>query len=102
MFHVSCFMLEKDEVKHIAALARIGLGEDEMPKYQKELSAILDYFKKLGEVDTEKIEPIGHITGRFNSYRGDKQEDFGDLGKEAITKLFPESKDGYDKVKSVL
>lgn len=95
-------MLTKEEVQHIAALARIGLTEKETEKYQKELSAILDYFKKLQELNTEKAEPIGHITGRFNSFREDKMEDFGNLGKEAIAKLFPESKDGYDKVKSVL
>lgn len=95
-------MLSPEEVKKIAALARIGLTEEETEKYQKELSAILDYFKKLQELDTEKIEPIGHITGRFNSFREDKQEDFGSLGKVAIMKNAPETKDKFIKVKSVL
>ena len=95
-------MLSPEEVKKIAALARIGLSEEEIPKYQKELSAILDYFEKLKELDTEKIETIGHITGRFNSYREDKARDFGDLGREAILENAPEKKDGFVKVKSVL
>ena len=95
-------MLTRDEVKKIASLARIGLDESEIPKYQKDLSAILDYFKKLQELNTEKVEPISHITGRFNFYREDKQEDFGDLGKEAIMENTPEKKDGFVKVKSVL
>jgi aspartyl-tRNA(Asn)/glutamyl-tRNA(Gln) amidotransferase subunit C len=94
--------LSAEEVKHIAALARIGLADEEIPKYQKDLSAILDYFKKLQELDTDNIEPIGHITGRVNSYREDKMEDFGDLGKEAIFKNTPEKKDNFVKVKSVL
>ena len=95
-------MLTKKEVAHIAALARIGLSEEEIPKYQKDLSAILDYFKKLEELDTEKTDPIGHITGRSNSYREDKARDFGDLGREAILENVPEKKDKFIKVKSVL
>jgi len=93
-------MLTKDEVKHIAALARIGLSEKETEKYQKDLSAVLDYFKKLEEADTENVEPISHITGRENSTREDRADDFGN--KNDIVKLFPESKDNYCKVKSVL
>lgn len=95
-------MLSKDEVQHIAALARIGLTDEEIPKYQKNLSAILDYFEELEKLDTENVEPVGHITGRFNVTREDKMEDFGDLGKEAILKNVPEKKSGFVKVKSVL
>ena len=95
-------MLSKDEVQHIAALARIGLDEEEIPKYQKDLSAILDYFKKLEELNTDDIDPIGHITGRFNSMREDKREDFGVAGKEAILANAPEKKGRFVKVKSVL
>ncbi len=95
-------MLSKDEIQHIASLARIGLTGEETEKYQKDLSAILDYFKKLEELDTENIEPIGHITGRFNSFREDKDEDFGNLGRVAIMKNAPEIKDKFIKVKSVL
>lgn len=95
-------MLNKEEVKHIAGLARIGLTEKEIGKYQKELSAILDYFKKLEELDTEKVEPVGHITGTENVNRIDKQEDFGGLGEKAILENAPERKEKYVKVKSVL
>lgn len=95
-------MLTKEEIQHIAALARIGLNEKEVEKYQKDLSAVLDYFKQLEEVDTDKVEPIGHITGRLNVFRNDACEDFGSLGKEAILKNAPETKDGQVKVKSVL
>jgi len=37
-------MLNKEDIIHIATLARIGLREDEIEKYQRELSLILDYF----------------------------------------------------------
>jgi len=95
-------MLTKEEIQHIATLARIGLADQDIEKYQHDLSAILDYFKKLEEVDVTGIEPIGHITGMQNRFRSDKYEDFGSLGKAAIMKNVPEVKDEYIKVKSVL
>jgi aspartyl-tRNA(Asn)/glutamyl-tRNA(Gln) amidotransferase subunit C len=95
-------MLSKEEILHIATLARIGLDEKDIEKYRHDLSAILDYFKKLEECDTEGVEPIGHITGMQNVFRSDKNEDFGSIGKEAIMKNVPEVKDGFIKVRSVL
>ena len=94
--------LSKDDVKKIAALSRIGMSDDEIEKYRKDLSATLDYFKKLEELDTEKIEPIGHITGMENGVRSDKERDFGKIGKDAILKNAPKTKNGQVKVKSIL
>ena len=95
-------MLTKEEILNIATLARIGLSEKDTEKYQHDLSEILDYFKKLEKLNVENVEPIGHITGMQNSFRSDKAEDFGSIGKEAIARNFPEQKDGHIKVKSVL
>ncbi|HEX8973960.1 MAG TPA: Asp-tRNA(Asn)/Glu-tRNA(Gln) amidotransferase subunit GatC [Patescibacteria group bacterium] len=95
-------MLSREEILHIATLARIGLHEKDVEKYQHDLSEILDYFKKLDECETQDVEPIGHITGVNNVFRTDANEDFGDLGKAAIMKNAPEMKDGHIKVKSVL
>ena len=95
-------MLSKEEVQHIADLARISVSEDEIEKYQKDLSGILDYFVELQNLDTENIEPIGHITGMENVLRSDRFEDFGSIGKEAILANAPERKDGSIKVKNVL
>ena len=94
-------MLTQDEVKHIALLARIGLKEEEVAKYQQDLSAVLDFFRELETAVTEGVEPIGHITGMTDVARGDMMEDFGTPGKEAIRRNFPDSKDGFLKVKSV-
>lgn len=95
-------VLSRDEILNIATLARIGLTEKEIKKYQHELSDILDYFKKMEELDVSNVEPIGHITGMQNVFRSDKNEDFGELGREAIMKNAPERKDNFIKVKSVL
>ena len=93
-------MLSKDEVKHIAALARIGMSEKEIEKFSADLSSILDWMKQLEEVDISNVETVSHVTGLENITREDKNGDFGNTS--GIKKMFPEEKDGYDKVKSVL
>lgn len=95
-------MLRKDEIKNIAGLARIGISEKEIEDYQKNLSAILEHFKELEEVDTKNIEPIGHITGRDNVSRPDQKGESSGSERKAILENFPERKDSYIKVKSVL
>lgn len=93
-------MISKKEVKHIAELARIGVSEKDIDKFSKDLSAVLDWVKELQEVDVSKVEPIAHITGTENVMREDKAREFRD--KDEIIKLFPEKKDNYGKVKSIL
>lgn len=53
-------MISKEEVEHIAKLARLGLTKEEIKKFQKDISAILDYFEMLKEVDVSKVEPTFH------------------------------------------
>ena len=65
-------MISKEQVEHIAKLARIELTEKEEGKFTKELSSILDYFDKLNKVDTEKIEADTQITGLENIIRKDE------------------------------
>lgn len=93
-------MITKEEVRHIAGLARIGLDEKEIEKFAADLSAVLDWIEELKEVDVENVEPTAHITGMENRMREDAQVGFENKG--GIIGLFPESKDGYGKVKSVL
>ena len=49
-------MINKEEVQHIAKLARLDLSEQEIKKYQEQLGNILNYVEKLQKVDTEGIE----------------------------------------------
>ena len=93
-------MISKDEVKHIAALARVGLSENEIQKFSKDLSSILDWISELEAVDVSGVEPTAHITGLINRKREDKAREFENT--QGIIKLFPEEKNGYNKVKCVL
>ncbi|MEA3322906.1 MAG: Asp-tRNA(Asn)/Glu-tRNA(Gln) amidotransferase subunit GatC [Patescibacteria group bacterium] len=94
--------LTKDEVRDIALLARIGVTDEEIDLYQKDMSSVLQYFDKLQEVDTDNVEEIGHITGVTNVYRSDVENEMSEEGKKMIMDNVPQKKDGYIKVKSVL
>ncbi len=52
--------LTREEVLHIAQLAHLGLSEDEVPKFQEQLSEILDHFEALRALDTEGVPPTSH------------------------------------------
>lgn len=90
----------KEQIEHIAKLARLGISEEEKEQYAKDLARILDYFKKLERADTEDVTPIAQITNLRNIVRQDKGIDFKD--KEIIIRNSPEQKDNFIKVKSIL
>ncbi|MBP9727794.1 MAG: Asp-tRNA(Asn)/Glu-tRNA(Gln) amidotransferase subunit GatC [Candidatus Moranbacteria bacterium] len=94
-------MLTEEEVRKIALLSRIGLKEEEIPRYQKDLSAVFDFFRELETLPTDEVAPIGHITGRTDVMRTDAHEDFGRDEKALIMKNAPDTKDNFLKVRSV-
>ena len=55
--------LTNDEVRHIAKLARLGISDEEVGKFSRQLSDILGHAKMLEEIDTSNVEPIAQITG---------------------------------------
>ena len=95
-------MISKEEVKHIAKVARLGLTRNEIKKFQEELSRILDYIEKLKEVDISKIEPTSHSILMENVMREDQTESQKSKVKsQKLIDLAPETKNGYLKVKSI-
>lgn len=97
-------MISKEEVKHIAKLARLGLTKEEIEKYQKELSSILDYIGKLKEIDAEisGLSPVSHPCEFENITRQDKEGEKCKKKGAKLLDLAPQTKNGYLKVKSVL
>ena len=93
-------MLTKQEVIKIAGLARIALTDAEVEKFQKELSAVLDYVEELKTVDVTGLEEVAQVTGLVNIQRSDVAVDHGN--REEIFSQAPEMKDGYYKVKVIL
>jgi aspartyl-tRNA(Asn)/glutamyl-tRNA(Gln) amidotransferase subunit C len=64
--------LSKKEVEHTAWLAHIELSEKEKTLFTEQFNEILDYFKKIDDVDTTGIEPTFHVLDLENVFRKDK------------------------------
>jgi aspartyl-tRNA(Asn)/glutamyl-tRNA(Gln) amidotransferase subunit C len=92
-------MLTEQEVRHIAKLARLGLTGQEIEKFQKELSSILDYIGKLNEVDISNVSPASHAVLIENATR--KDEIKTKQTPEKILSNAPETKNNFLKVMSV-
>ena len=92
-------MLTKKDLEHLAKLARIELKEGEEKKLQKDLGAILDYFKELQGLDTESVEPMAGGTELKNVVREDMAGGTNDTGKG--TEQFPDKNGGFLKVPPV-
>lgn len=64
--------LTKEQVRHIAKLARLEISEAEVEKFTKELTSILGYIDMLGEVDTKNVGYTAQATGLTNALRDDE------------------------------
>lgn len=84
--------LTKEEVLHIAKLARLELKEEEVEKFRTQLSEILEYVGQLQKVKTEGVEPISQITGLENVMREDLVRGCEPDVRDAILKQFPKRK----------
>ena len=65
-------MLSRDQVLHVARLARLELTEDELDKMAEELSGVLDHIEKIGELgDLADVPPTSHVVELENVLRAD-------------------------------
>ena len=61
-----------DQVRHVARLARLALGDDEIDRMVPELNNILGWVEQLGEVNTDGVEPMAHPLPVQNVFREDE------------------------------
>ena len=92
--------LERADVEHLAALARIGLSEEEITTFQGQLSDILDQFELLRQLDTSAVEPTGHAVEVNSVMREDEPAE--PLSPEDTLRNAPRRVDDFFRVKAVL
>lgn len=92
-------MIDKNQVKHLADLARLKLSEEETSKIQQELDGVLKFVDQLKDVETKDTQPMYQLGLIENQVRQDETKDFANI-KEIITE-FPEKEGDQLKVKSV-
>jgi aspartyl-tRNA(Asn)/glutamyl-tRNA(Gln) amidotransferase subunit C len=64
-------MIDREQVLHVARLARLRLSDAEVARMQGELSTILDHIEKLNELDLDGVEPTSHVVELENVLRED-------------------------------
>lgn len=82
-------VITKKEVEHIAWLARIKLTKKEKEKFTNQFNDILEFFKQIDKVDTEKVQPTFHVIDLVNVFREDKVEE--SLSLEEILQNAPKT-----------
>ncbi|ASE36464.1 MULTISPECIES: Asp-tRNA(Asn)/Glu-tRNA(Gln) amidotransferase subunit GatC [Staphylococcus] len=90
----------RDEVKHIANLARLQITEDETTEMQESLESILNFANQIDEANTEDVEPTYHVLDLQNVLREDKAQE--GIPQELALKNAKETEDGQFKVPSVM
>lgn len=92
--------MEKKDVLHLAELSRIELSDEEIIKFQEDLSSILEYVDQIKEVgDSAGREESGVV---HNVFREDEKPHEGGESREEIIGSFPDKEEGYLKVKKIL
>lgn len=92
--------ITKEQVKHVAHLARLSVSEDDVEQFTEQLDAIIGFAEQLNELDTKGVEPTTHVLDVKNVLREDVVKESLDL-KEVI-KNAPDEQDGQVKVPSIL
>ncbi len=93
--------LTRDDVIHLATLAKLALSDEEIDRFVPELSKILDYVEQLQAVDLAGLEPTSQVTGLLNVERLDEIKNYGYDPKTLLANV-PEVEDDQIKVRRVL
>ena len=85
-------MIDREQVLHVARLARLRLSDDEVERMAGELSGILDHIEKIGELDLDDVEPTSHVIQVENVLRPDEPRP--SLARETALEQAPDPRDG--------
>jgi aspartyl-tRNA(Asn)/glutamyl-tRNA(Gln) amidotransferase subunit C len=91
-------MIDRDQVLHVARLARLRLTDEEVTRMSSELSTILDHIEKINELDLEDVEPTSHVVEVENVLRADEPRE--SWPRERILDPAPDPADGGFRVPS--
>lgn len=101
MSSASKSIITEEEIIKLAKLSSLELSSEEISKYQREVSTILEMIDKLKEIETEGVEPTYQVSGNKNVTREDIINPDTVLPEKLIS-LSPDELGGQIKVKKVL
>jgi aspartyl-tRNA(Asn)/glutamyl-tRNA(Gln) amidotransferase subunit C len=87
-------VIDREQVLHVARLARLKLAEDEIGPLADELSAVLAHVERIGELDLEDVPPTSHVVEVTGALRADEPREC--LPREVVLARAPAvSGDGF-------
>lgn len=92
--------LTVEEVRHIAALARVAVTPEEVERLRAELSGILEHFQVLNDIDTSDVPPTAQSLNLHSVQRADEVQP--SLARTEALRNAPRTEDGYIRVRAVL
>jgi aspartyl-tRNA(Asn)/glutamyl-tRNA(Gln) amidotransferase subunit C len=91
-------MIDRQQVLHVARLARLRLSEAEVEAMTGELSSVLDHIEKIGELALDDVAPTSHVVAMENVLRPDEPRP--SLSRDAALAEAPDSDGGGFRVPS--
>ncbi|MFL5891859.1 MAG: Asp-tRNA(Asn)/Glu-tRNA(Gln) amidotransferase subunit GatC [Solirubrobacterales bacterium] len=91
-------MIDRDQVLHVARLARLQLTDEELERMAGELSTILDHVEQMNELELDGVEPTSHVVALENVLRPDEARP--SWPREAVLEPAPDPDEGAFRVPS--
>jgi aspartyl-tRNA(Asn)/glutamyl-tRNA(Gln) amidotransferase subunit C len=91
-------VIDREQVLHVARLARLALTEEEVEVMARELSGILEHVDRIAELDLEQVEPTDHVVDLENVLRPDEPRP--SWPREKMLEQAPDPADGAFRVPS--
>jgi aspartyl-tRNA(Asn)/glutamyl-tRNA(Gln) amidotransferase subunit C len=91
-------VIDREQVLHVAKLARLKLEHDELERMSKELSGILEHVERIQELDLEGTDPTSHVVELENVLRADEPRPSWE--RERILETAPDPAHGAFRVPS--
>jgi len=92
--------ITRDQVLHVASLARLTFSDGEVDRLAAQLSSVLEYVEKLAELDLEGVEPMAHVHATVTPMRDDTPRP--SLPREELLANAPETENGCFRVPQVI
>ncbi|MGO2696031.1 MAG: Asp-tRNA(Asn)/Glu-tRNA(Gln) amidotransferase subunit GatC [Bavariicoccus seileri] len=92
--------LTQEEIRHVAELARLAIGDDEIELFTEQMQAIINMVEELEELDTTNVEPTTHGYEQKNIMREDVATQVDK--RDELMKNVPTSQDGYIQVPAIM
>lgn len=92
--------ISREEVEHVAALARLRFAENEIDRFADQLNSILGYMAQLEKADTGGVEPTFHAVAKRNAFRDDTVRPSPDIDRTLANSPDPDR--GFFRVPKII